>query len=460
MTAEMLLGFVFAIAAGGLGYLGVIQVRERKAREREHRELLVQFRQSLVQKLGTRGASREFSFSRFVDLCGVPRPEADDIANDLYRQFCRKVMADGVITSEERKKLNSLYLILEFDANRADRLETEVKGDVYRDAVWNVLADGVVTDTEAAGLESLRWSLALADEHVAEVSKDFSRETYLATLSRIVDRGRVTPSDRDKLARVKQVLVIRDSDARALLKGAAENLYLRLFSFVVQDGVVTAEEEEALDWLQDEAQIPNNIVKDCKDRIRAIRRHAEYREGILPTVSTRLILQSGELCHWQGDCRHQYQTPSQQWRDAHGPLIVTGKNVMLQAPGKTLSFSPSRILDIRSFTDGIALNVNGRAGNGNYLVDKPEELEAVLIGLVRRHKYLRVEGYSSSSTRHIPHEVKSEVWARDGGRCTLCSENQYLEFDHIIPHSKGGANSVGNIQLLCRKCNLNKSDRI
>jgi 5-methylcytosine-specific restriction endonuclease McrA len=35
-----------------------------------------------------------------------------------------------------------------------------------------------------------------------------------------------------------------------------------------------------------------------------------------------------------------------------------------------------------------------------------------------------------------------------------------IEFDHIIPHTHGGANSVKNVQLLCRKCNLVKSDRI
>jgi len=33
----------------------------------------------------------------------------------------------------------------------------------------------------------------------------------------------------------------------------------------------------------------------------------------------------------------------------------------------------------------------------------------------------------------------------------------YISF---IPHSKGGANSVANVQLLCRSCNLKKSDRI
>jgi 5-methylcytosine-specific restriction endonuclease McrA len=35
-----------------------------------------------------------------------------------------------------------------------------------------------------------------------------------------------------------------------------------------------------------------------------------------------------------------------------------------------------------------------------------------------------------------------------------------LEFDHIIPHAKGGANTEGNVRLLCRRCNNEKGDRI
>jgi len=63
-------------------------------------------------------------------------------------------------------------------------------------------------------------------------------------------------------------------------------------------------------------------------------------------------------------------------------------------------------------------------------------------------------------SRHIPQDVKNNVWRRDEGKCTECGSNEDLEFDHIIPHSKGGANSYRNIQLLCEKCNRKKSSTI
>jgi HNH endonuclease len=57
---------------------------------------------------------------------------------------------------------------------------------------------------------------------------------------------------------------------------------------------------------------------------------------------------------------------------------------------------------------------------------------------------------------NIAREVKLEVWQRDGGQCVSCSSNSALEFDHIIPLSLGGSNTVRNLQLLCETCNRRK----
>ena len=63
-------------------------------------------------------------------------------------------------------------------------------------------------------------------------------------------------------------------------------------------------------------------------------------------------------------------------------------------------------------------------------------------------------------SRRISQDVKDKVWNRDGGKCVQCGSNENLEFDHIIPFSKGGANTYRNLQLLCESCNRSKSDKI
>jgi len=65
-----------------------------------------------------------------------------------------------------------------------------------------------------------------------------------------------------------------------------------------------------------------------------------------------------------------------------------------------------------------------------------------------------------SSRERIPENIRSEVWRRDGGKCASCESTNNLQFDHVIPVSKGGASSAVNLQILCRDCNLKKGDKI
>ncbi|MCL5611961.1 MAG: HNH endonuclease [Chloroflexi bacterium] len=60
----------------------------------------------------------------------------------------------------------------------------------------------------------------------------------------------------------------------------------------------------------------------------------------------------------------------------------------------------------------------------------------------------------------IPDDVKMFVWKRDQGKCAICGNQNNLEFDHIIPVSKGGSNTARNLQLLCESCNRKKSSNI
>lgn len=65
-----------------------------------------------------------------------------------------------------------------------------------------------------------------------------------------------------------------------------------------------------------------------------------------------------------------------------------------------------------------------------------------------------------SERQPIPDDVKIFVWRRDGGQCVKCGSQEKLEYDHIIPISKGGSNTARNLQLLCEKCNRLKGANI
>ncbi len=71
------------------------------------------------------------------------------------------------------------------------------------------------------------------------------------------------------------------------------------------------------------------------------------------------------------------------------------------------------------------------------------------------------ESASGKRSRHVPAAVAREVYVRDGGRCTFCSEEgrrcgerRLLQLDHVLPFADGGEAAVGNLRVRCRAHNL------
>ena len=62
----------------------------------------------------------------------------------------------------------------------------------------------------------------------------------------------------------------------------------------------------------------------------------------------------------------------------------------------------------------------------------------------------------------ISKSLRHEVFKRDNYKCVECgatNKELTLHIDHIIPKSEGGTDELNNLQTLCDKCNLSKSNR-
>ena len=95
-----------------------------------------------------------------------------------------------------------------------------------------------------------------------------------------------------------------------------------------------------------------------------------------------------------------------------------------------------------------------------YLPDLPNRGKAPLRGILTSRFDPICMSHVKKQSRYIPKHVKEAVRVREGGRCRICgNKSEYMEFDHMTPHSKGSPATVDNIQLLCRKCNLAKRDK-
>jgi len=73
---------------------------------------------------------------------------------------------------------------------------------------------------------------------------------------------------------------------------------------------------------------------------------------------------------------------------------------------------------------------------------------------------MRAEAAGRPTRTSIPPEIRGAVFERDGGRCVKCGSNFDLQYDHVLPVARGGATTVGNLQILCSDCNRRKGDSL
>lgn len=112
-------------------------------------------------------------------------------------------------------------------------------------------------------------------------------------------------------------------------------------------------------------------------------------------------------------------------------------------------------LAVVSFKRALVLVMNGKATIIAADAEHPvfgltEQWDRPSVILLRR--YVRIP-----SNRRVPVSRRG-VLRRDGQRCAYCASSA-TTIDHVLPRSRGGADSWDNLVACCLKCNNAKSDR-
>lgn len=109
-----------------------------------------------------------------------------------------------------------------------------------------------------------------------------------------------------------------------------------------------------------------------------------------------------------------------------------------------------------------------RAISRKYYAAHSEEMKAYSVEYLRNHP-------ESRNIQHHRRRARKQSALNDGtitrqsvlallsswsGICPRCGKDAKPTIDHVIPLAKGGAESISNLQLLCRSCNSAKGTKI
>lgn len=302
------------------------------------------------------------------------------------------------------------------------------------------------------------WCLACLDVHRRRIAvrTDQFRAAFQQTLH--ATSGNLQAPHIQQLCDMAQRLEITPDQAFELVRPEAWAYWRYTFDQIKAIGTLTPATQQRLTWLQQNLRLPPFMVAPAWQEWEHTQRLLNIRAGKLPTVQPSVMISSAEICHWDSGANY-YKTLTNSVKMTSGRLIITNQKVRFVSETGGFDFSLSKIGSVElANASGIDLRLTRQQGNGFYEVPFADLLVEIVHVLL--NQFHRQALYEQMSSRSIPQHIKGSVYQRDQGLCIQCRSREYLEFDHIIPISLGGATSADNLQILCRACNQKKSNRI
>lgn len=425
--------------------------------------------QNLVWRIESTLQARREQFTLAAALEGMPSPAPGDLeaAKEIvYRRVLERGWSDGKLSAGQQKTARLVARLLEIPAQKATAVNLELARRHFAIALAKAMEDGVLEDHEVAQLEEIASSVGAS---MAQFSRQFFRsegEGFLrgVFLACVAD-GHLSQQEWNCLLTTTQRLGLSRDEMLHAVQAQARQFVERVLADAKEDGRLSPEEDTTLKWLVDNLGLPHAYRRYVESEVDLLRLLTEIDDGRLPSLKppAGIAVRSGEIVHLHSNAiwRHVRVLKSGPRSDDHsGTLTLTDDRLIFSSPTKSQTIRYRRIVSHRGLADRIEVQVEGKPLYSFFFPERSPVPAAVFhaaVAMANQTKVARVEGKPS---RHIPRDVRQRVWQRYGGRCADCGADDYLEFDHVIPVAKGGSNTDNNVQLLCRRCNLKKSDRI
>jgi hypothetical protein len=209
---------------------------------------------------------------------------------------------------------------------------------------------------------------------------------YRHMVATVVDDGHVDEEELARLDAAARTLGIR---AEAVAEARRDG-FLTVFRDAVSDGELTDEERVSLDQIREALCIPEAAVSSELALVGELAESQAVLRDSLPTVSTKVKLRKGEMCHFSTratECKRRvaksYVVGGERIREYEfkaarsGTLFITNKRVLFVAEGTT-TVKHEAILDTKVAAEErlLVITKDGRKSPYYFETEKPHVTEA------------------------------------------------------------------------------------
>lgn len=385
---------------------------------------------------------------------------------NVYQQLLNRAWADGRIQSSEREILSWVGKCLELPDATLKTLNLEMARPRFAETLAQAMDDGEISSAEAAILDEIAKAGGLPLQQFVQQFFRSEGEQFLRGIfaESVAANHSAVEALEQLISTAEKLGITRDETLRAIQPQAVRYIEHALAD-AKEDDILTTEEELSLRQLLKSFALPIEIREYVDGELKHLRLLTDIKLGKLPSIKAPqgMNLKAGELIHYYGRAVWQALKILKKGPTAEehrGSLTITDSRLLFSSETRSESFGFSRIVS-HDISDGIIeLQVQGKPTQRFYCHGRSRIPAVIFDSALRMASQVLTNQDEGRRSRHISRDVRQRVWQRYSGRCAECDATSYLEFDHIVPVAKGGSNSDANVQLLCRNCNLKKSDMI
>ena len=422
-------------------------------------------------------SKHDFDWEKSCDLLGARKSERGALAKIVYKRALKRVWLDEALSKNEKDYLEWLIVRLPLSPEACVLIRQEEEMKVFRFIMEDILSDGIVDDQEKIKLSKLAEDIGsplnglVINYFKVEGTSFFESRMDDLIISRHMG-AKEMEAVWDCLLRSATALSISETDLLQINNKCSIRLLEHVILDAKTDDQLSLEEEDVIRWVLNTFKLDQEWIQYAEEQMESLRIFEKINQGHLPSIhhdEVEADVMPGELIHFHcADCtmeRVRKLKSGPKIDEYDGEFIITEKRFIFISWEDDRQETRTHNSLIRKVNNNDGFRIGLKNGSLIFRLDEDVELAHKIfdmaIGLAKgRIPRAIAEDDSYKPSRHISRDVRQKVWSEYGGKCCDCGCTQYLEYDHIIPFSKGGSNEFENIQLLCRRCNLKKSDKI